>query len=258
MDNSTLTMLSSLVGLVTAVAALVTILEMKRQRVSSYKPELVLIPLTLRFEPSDGFPPLICRRKDTPFDRHDSLLSVSVDCINIGVGAARDLFATWEFDHQLAVAEVSPFVTHRGYSIWLDQGNTRIDFEEDGQTRMTSFTDLPVTSNTTYLLPVQAPENVFQIPLPPDYLLFMRLGIYCVPGHPSNEGPHVALPKIPPLTLRLAYTDSGGARRLRAFQLEFRFGMLSSSSRPNGSPSLDEAEATATVAIQRAWPWERW
>ena len=256
MDSNTLTMLSSLVGLVTAVAALFTILEMKRQRVSSYKPELVIIPPVLLFEPSTGFPPLLCRRKDLPLDQ--PLIPVSVDCINIGAGAARDLLAMWEFDHQLAVAEVSPFVTYRGYSIWLEHGNTRIDFEEDGQTMMTSFTDPQVTSSMPYLLPVQAPENIFRIPLPPDYLLFMRLGIYCIPSHPSNEGARVALPNTPPLTLRLTYSDVGGARRLRVFRLQLRFSMFSASSRPDGNSLLDKAEATATVAIQRAWPWKRW
>lgn len=250
-------LVSSVAALVTAVAALVAILEMRRQRISSYKPELVLLPPKLRFEPSQDFPPLLCRRTDTLASENKPPRPVCVDCINVGVGAARDLLATWDFDHELAVAEISPFATHRGYSIWLDSSNTRVDLEEDGHTRMTSFTDNKATAGAPYLLPVQGAENVFEIPIPPDYLLFMRLGIYCVPGHPSNEGPRISLPHLPPLTLRLGYTDVGGARRCRIFGIDFRFSLLRSSSEPDARSSLEEAEATATVTSKGTGPWGR-
>jgi len=250
-------MLSSVGGLVTAVTALLTIVEMRRQRESSYKPEIVVIPPELRFEPSTGFPPLLCRRKDTPSSEPLSGVAASVDCVNVGAGAARDILASWEFDHQLAAADLSPFLSNRGFSVWLDNNNTRIDFEENGQTRTTSFTDLHATTGVPFLLPAQSPETIFRVPLPPDYLLLMRMGIYSVPGHPSNDGPQVSLPRPPLLTLYLAYTDVGGARRRRVFKLQFHFTSYSSSMGPNGRSSLNEAEARATVAIQRIWPWNR-
>jgi hypothetical protein len=163
-DNDTLT---SWAGLVTAAAALFAISEMRLQRVLGYRPELVVLPPELLLSPTQNTPAWSCSPKKVTNQAAQSQ-SAAVDCINVGIGVARNVEATWEFDRQLAVEQLSPLLADYGYSIWASEedGLSKVELEQGSDSRVTIMDDLSAATRTPYLLPAQAPESVVHIPLP--------------------------------------------------------------------------------------------
>lgn len=246
----TWTLLSSFAGLITAIAALVTVLEMKRQRESGYKPDLVVVsPVSLQYKGTAGFPPFTTGTIDDPptETKRWSAFQCHVDCINIGAGAARDLNAIWRFNRQGAIECIAASLANRKYRIWLDSDVTRLDFEEDGRSVMTIFTDPLTRWSAPFLFPGKSPENVFRLRLPPDYLLFLGLSVSCLPASGADEARAAPLPSIPPLELEISYTDVGGDRRGAKFTLHFEFQMFSLKNLGDGLSALDDATAVGVA-----------
>lgn len=244
MDYSTISVLVDFAGLVTAAAALLAILEMKKQRESSYKPELVLLPPRyLRVEGSAGFPPFVFGTdEEHPELLREPLLNpVLAECINVGAGAARDLRATWEFDYQQAIAKLSPLLEHHGLRIRFDHGSRRIEYEVNGELRIASFTTPQLSVSAPYLLPAGALESIFSIRLPSDFLLFFGLGLCCIPGQPMDGVSGVSVLSLPALRLRISYVDVGGSRRENEFELTLEFAMLVERTNSDGKRGLGHA-----------------
>jgi hypothetical protein len=257
-DNATLT---TWTGLFTAAAALLAILEMRLQRIAGYKPELIVLAPALCLVPALGFPPWSCFREYVVNEASQKpALYPGVDCINVGAGVARSVVATWEFDRQLAVEQLAPVLAKQGYFIWSseDEGVSRIELEEGDQARVGIVGDLSAATHTPYLLPLQGPGNLLYIPLPPDFLLLLRLQLLCVSSDSTSAVPLMKLQRLPSLILGLVFTDAGGATRKDTVKLRFHLTSLASTTNSAGSASVNEAKASATVtSTRKRWSWLR-
>ena len=225
---------------------------MRRQRIAGYKPELVVLPPKLSLGPSQlGRIWTSTSNLYTGEGAHSE--SVVIECINIGVGVARNVVATWEFDRQFAVEQLSPLLADRGFSIWHgeEDGCSKIEFEDGTEPRMSVAGDLSAGASVPYLLPAQAPENVFLVPLPPDFLLL--LGLYLSFSH-DDSWQLMMLQRLPPLFLSVSFLDAGGARRNSKVELRFRLTHFESREESDGHSETMSAEATASViSSRRRW-----
>lgn len=225
---------------------------MRRQRIAAYRPELVVLPPELRFHPGQHSPAWSCTSKTEPNERATSG-SATVECINIGVGVARNVVGTWHFDRQLAVEELSPLLASRGYSIWHSEeaGYSRIELEEGPDSRVSIVGDVSAAIRAPYLLQVQGQEHVLRIPLPPDFVLLLGLHLHCG----SNDSAQLmTLQSLPPLILHLDFIDAGGVTRATEFKMRFHCTYLESTRRSNGREAPTAAEGSASVApVRRRW-----
>lgn len=251
-DSATLTTLTAWTSLFTAVAVLLTIIEMRRQRIAGYRPELLVLPPELSLRPRQIGPTWNCTSR-VRNDEGGEQGFAAVECINIGVGAARNIVGSWQFDRQLAVEQLSPLLANRGYSIWHSEvdGYSKIELEDDSEPHVAIIGDLAAATSVPYLQPTQARENVLYIPLPHDFLLLLGLHLYC---GADDSARILALPRLPPLVLCLSFLDAGGAKRKTKVELRFRLTQLESTKGPNGNMVTMSAEATASVAsVRRRW-----
>ena len=210
-----------------------SIVEMRLQRVFGYRPNSAFSLPSFDWRPHRGSPAWSCVPKRVD-DHKDGARPAAVDCINVGVGVARNVEATWEFDRELAVEELSPLLANSGYSIWAsEEGLSRVDLEEGPDSRVTIMGDLSAATRAPYLLPAQSPENVIHIPLPPDYLLLLGLHLQC--GGPVDSIQLMSLRRLPPLFLHLSFIDTGGATRKNRIELRFRLTYLASTTGPGGA-----------------------
>jgi hypothetical protein len=253
-DSATLATLTAWTGLLTAAAAFLAIFEMRRQRIEGYRPELIVLPPEFSLRPRQIGPVWNCTQKIRT-EESAKPVPAAVECINIGAGVARSIVGTWEFDRQSAVEELSPLLAKRGYSIWHSEsdGYSRIDLENGSEPGVSLVGDLSATTSIPYLQPAQTPENVLQIPPPPDFLLLLGLHLHCGADDSTRL---VMLKGLPPLVLHLSFLDAGGATRNADLELRFRLSYLESSKRADGIAMAESAEATASVVSPRSrWLW---
>ncbi len=238
-------------SLLTAMAALLTILEMRRQRVISYKPQLTLAPPRLHFERSSaapGFLPVACRRDDVSPDTSRPGHPL-VDCVNVGLGGARDLVATWSFDPQALVAAASPFLSSTAYTVSLDSAGFVVNFEENHELQSTHFLHAQSHAETRLLLPLQSSQSycsMFSIAIPPVYLDVIALAVHALALTRSPD--QTDWPEFPPLRLSIAYKDIGGDRHEARFDFSFEFFTLSCTTDDQGRQCLEHALAVSQVA----------
>ncbi len=88
-----ITIITSVATLLAAVAAFWTILEVKRQRVATYRPRLAILSRRI-----------VVRSIDSKLQQHDQADvpfrdSYSLNLVNLGFGSALDLVVTWHVDY---------------------------------------------------------------------------------------------------------------------------------------------------------------
>lgn len=211
MEYLTLANLSSWAAFVTALAALFAILEMRRQRTSGYKPELLLLSQSFSFhETTSGpYPVEVTAATETAGDLASSAHEVRLECLNVGTGPAIDVVAEWHVDVPALIAKVTPTLANRGVSAWFDSGNGVLSFELEGRMIEAHSTTAQMRCSYPFILPVQGRSSPTIIPLPAAYVKLVAL---LASAEVTRDGPLSPLPDLPNLQLNLSYKDLGGKR----------------------------------------------
>lgn len=233
---SSLTLLATLV---TALATLWTVKEVKKQRETSYHPELYLGNQSIFF--------YSLKYKETflPFnytieklDEHEDNLSnnyVSIDLHNVGLAVAKAIDYKWEFDIKTAIEQIDQVNRVGFFHIHYDKG-LEISVPQIGYKNNHVVSNQLRQSNITYILPssFQKPQTKINIPSSyiDLYLIFLCSSLNYYSGkEDKNEEVKthdIDFENFPSLFLNLSYKDLNGKTHLKKFKLKFSFFRISS------------------------------
>jgi hypothetical protein len=243
--DTALFLLTNLATFVTAIAALLTVREMRRQRRALYRPEFVcktpsfkirrakdghLIPFQVLPPATDG--------DDSPNFRS----RVSLECQNIGLGPAKSVTHSWAYD-ALSMVDM---LANRGVDmsdIFIERDLLRIGggtptegelFESSGSAPMVIHS---LVGQKSGFQSVVLPGNSLSIPIPSAYLDLFALSLVT---QDANE--HLATARMGVLSLELSYQDIESKSDLRRFTLTPEFAMMSFRPIDDRSNQLYEGE----------------
>lgn len=222
-------LLTSVVGLVTAAAALLTILEMRRQRASAYKPDLLVEGANLRVLARPGDTPELARIQQStsgPGFPH----SVCLDLFNLGVGAAKRVSARWHFDFQALLEGLSRW--RAPTEPWAElRGDRVLQFVNASGPRSTHMLEAQLRSASAFLLPASSRSESHELRLPPAYLESISLALHLfsvAECKPSEGGLRLTIgPQIPPMYVDLEFLDLENGSHRAQFRIEFKLFSLS-------------------------------
>jgi hypothetical protein len=231
--------ISSVAGFVTAVAALLTVLEMKRQRNALYRPDLA-IPSSKLFTYAGTFSNIgntvhcSTTRYDLIADAPTSLPRLSLECFNIGLGAAKDVHVEWAFELDGVLTALNRLTQTHGISVEFGEYGFVL-INPDGESLFTSRGSA-ATTIIPYVLPVQIQPTAQHIEIASEYAKAIAIcASYYVAPHdqgwasiptefrpslhvfPENDG--VVPIVMPPATITLRYRDIAGNIHMRAFEV---------------------------------------
>lgn len=214
-------LLGSLATLATAITAWLAIGEMRRQRQSTYKPDLVVMPLFFRISAERRDSEISFRGlRNGPPDgaQADPSGQVSLHCVNTGLAAAKEVSWRWnlqlgEFIEALMLSGALP-----DHLIWNEAD--RLTVQNTATSKDQSFPHyLYDHGSFAFILPATPgtpPEN---IPIPPE--LFHLLGLWALAAQSPAEPGHAALNPIPrPIAeFLLRYRDVEDNEHLKRYQI---------------------------------------
>lgn len=216
--------LTAIATLVTAVAALLTILEMRWQRTSSYKPDLVVSdsPLVVYRMPDGGIFPFTFRTdgsrpsKESASSLFNSLPDVR--CINVGVAQAKRVRYRWAFDAQQFIQQISAIDVDWGTKILVDRDVIRFEHPAiQAMFRIGSSTDERLTAvspgGITNGTPLQVPFS---------YLALLSAYLQAAQSHLASTDSWTWSDPVA-LTLTLDYRDIGETDHRKQFQVSPHF-----------------------------------
>jgi hypothetical protein len=202
--NEWITLASSIGAMGAAVVALLTLLELFRQRKASYKPDLCIIQNY--FDVGGPGPAGINIPLDwsTKGDDGNKSSEASVKLVNIGFGAAKNVEASWIYDSEKLVSEINTLAQKSHQGFYLENEHSFLSIKSNKSSIYSANAEMN-TFNFEYLLPAGHDKGGRDLHLPPSYTLLVSAYIgLCIKS--DTEFRDI---KLPALSLRLSYKDIG-------------------------------------------------
>jgi hypothetical protein len=222
MDASQLTVLAtSVASLITAGATLLTVLEMKRQRRSTYLPELLLTPKSFQ---------VICQRTGEQIESwsiveslstqedHDQLRlsEFTLQCVNVGRGSAKNVRIEWVIDIQEIIFAISDPAEKIGIRIWNDSDKF-VSFEGDRIVKRIHHFSTQRREHISFVQTAELPASAIRLRVPPVYLDLLAL--YLGLAFKDESFDKLIDPNRLSAQVRLRYEDIEGAAYTKQFQI---------------------------------------
>jgi hypothetical protein len=238
-----ISLVTSLAALVTAIAAFLSVLEMRRQRATLYRPDLAISPAVF-FVYADTASVIgnavSCSTR--PYDqfgrRPPEIPGLELECFNVGLGAAKEVSVEWSFDRDAVLGIVKRLAETHGMSVECRENEfVLLDPKGEVLTSRIVFAGVPATQTFPYVLPVQVRTSPQPIELPLEYSKAIALyaSYFVEPdeqGATEREagqfgGPVTVVPQLdspfeftfPPATASLSFRDIGGKKHVRTVHI---------------------------------------
>lgn len=198
---------SAIAGLVTAIAALLTILELRRQRLDQQRPELVVedTAFTVFRTGQNDDRPLIAVEPagSPPTDSSDWRARFPLSVANVGRGVARDVVLVWSFDALAFAERLAPFEHSIGGRVWVNGDLVEISADEE----MISMMRKGFETRLGALLPVpDGAARIVHLDVAYGRLLALYYAAVCDPRNTLSFTDW----SVPPICLEMRYRDVGG------------------------------------------------
>jgi hypothetical protein len=219
-------LVSGLAAVITALATLFTVLEMRKQRISSYLPDL-FFPITRLYVYRDGSGSFFCSSEEGLSDSSQRN-EVYLEILNIGLGAAREIVLEWDCDIDAFVDLIGQLDVDGISKIEHNKGVLKIGNE-------INFVFNQARREITHVVPMPIEPKPRRVRIPRFYLELYSLYIYHA-FFKEEEG----LSRIedpPPLQLSLTYKDIGNKRHELSLNMKADYDMAWGSGGGNGLTS---------------------
>jgi hypothetical protein len=222
--------ISGLGTFITAVIAAYTVVEIKRQRRSSYMPDIILDTYTAfwfwnkKFDDDSFFE--FKRSKynvwsgETKTENRQIVLLYKLQ--NIGLGVAKYLKCEWHFDYKRAIKEVQK-VLPPDYSIEIDKRYIVIKKEKDEFIDFIYFSDLNI-DQVGFILPESQYENPKDSTIPKiavSLYLYYLIFKYDIINEKSETFSFEQFENFPKLTMSMKYKDIRNKYYSKKFEIGF-------------------------------------
>lgn len=192
---------ASLSASLTAIATFMTVLEMKRQREASYRPDLKLARSTFVGIAPDAPNKLPSKWQKKPDDPPIEWLEVPIH--NLGLRAARDVTLYWSCDIERIVRDVNDFATRAEADFRFQYDSPLLTVHSKKYSNHASHWKNQQSASIDYILPAAPDVESTIIRLPFAYA--QLLSAYCFFG---TQSPNNMSFDIPPLMLTIEYLDA--------------------------------------------------
>lgn len=227
----------SIVSLVTAIAVLLSVSEMKRARNESYKPHIVCNFNSVygynKRETDTSYLPLIWSSEKLDEDTVIAYAKLdpklydpnrySATIVNIGKGAAKEVHAEWKFDIEGSISVLEHHAAVNAFDIDIEtiaSDNYDIHFDKACHTIFLVTRDM--NFGFDHILACTEPKYVSKILIPYAYIQLVSIIIRV--GIGVNATLHSLRDMLPVLNLNLRYRDISGNKHSQ--QYSFRLYIL--------------------------------
>lgn len=226
----------------TLVIVFFTLREMNTQRRHSYKPELLPLQDSLFvFWKTTANTPFPSHWSSTPQTlaqvKSQAVSHPAVRVVNLGVGAATSVTATWQLQIDELLREISDYCNNRSMPIV-------VNVKKRGWLNITapggdgSSTNNDLVRDHDYLLPASTSPDGWALPFPFALRHLTSLLIYLLASAPDlNQVPESFI-GAPPFTLNLSYRDLGGKTYTKKFSGKLHLHMISGLASDEGSEAF--------------------
>jgi hypothetical protein len=203
-----ISMVASLGTLLAALATVLVVLEMRKQRDTAYRPELTIFGFKVETDPSrrTGYLDSFCRWKggsDQAWDFPE--LEFRIRVVNIGMGVAKNVKYRWSFDFEGAVRMANELGKKYG-------SRERWDITKNVIGHDTTCCQIMLDEELDCVLPSGSESEPMYLYFPFAYT-FVVSGIMYESAHVhAKTTDYVELPEIPPLHLEMKYDDISGKK----------------------------------------------
>lgn len=237
MTNESMQLLLNVATLVTALISLLTLFEMRKQRMLSMQPDIVLKALDylhLYYKPEwrlfSSWPYYWSTTNEEPEVHQKSVFSAfEINLMNIGVGTAKNVSYQWEFDIEAFLSMIPDLGPKIMYSFEEGDFNSRLllNRETNGRSSMTFIPCISDGMNNTFYL--QAGEQK-DIPFCEVYSQLLSLFFYGYLYPDSKEELDFerminSFELLPSVKLKILYRDL--SENTYSKELEYRFAISS-------------------------------
>ncbi|MCG8668668.1 MAG: hypothetical protein MI867_04580, partial [Pseudomonadales bacterium] len=207
--DQVISLAASIGACLSALAAFLAVKEVAKQRESSYKPELVLVKTLFK-----GISNPLHKGAMPDFWTTDRESDESIDCVksfsiplrNVGLGAAKDVKATWSFPMEDTVALVNDLAQKAHIPAYFELKNGFLSLNSEELGELTSVWRNQQLDSLDFVLPAQIDNSPIELTYPHAYIQIISALIY----FSVKSGKLESFPDIPKLNLKLEYSDIGG------------------------------------------------
>lgn len=219
---------ASVAGCLSALAAFLAVREMVKERRESYRPDLALsamyfvgIPDPLLGGP---LPMLWIAGLQADLSKVNSRF-FEVPLRNVGLGAAKQITATWSLDVEDFAREVNALAVRAGTEARVSYTGETVSLESEVLKGHVSFWKNQRVRTIDYLLPASVEIKAFQLELPMTYIMLSTLLIH-LGFKEENRGSSLV---VPTLGVTFDYSDIGGVKHQVSYDIKCNVMMMSES-----------------------------
>ena len=250
------TLITTLSTFLTALASLAVIIEMRQQRKSSYKPDLIAV--TQFFDASkspleDSVIPTCWRTREKDSSASEKVhsshrSSFMIEIYNVGNGVAKDISFKWSYPISTLVDSVNSLAQDQIVKINSRSNWLMFDSYKYDNSKFRINLNSTSSYNENYLIPSSISHSPARIPVPFCYIRLVStyVALCELNEPPSNTGDIRELPlNIPDINLNISFKDMDGAIIQRDFN--FNLALISLSFKDNKLYESFCAEFKASV-----------
>ncbi|HBC3492198.1 TPA: hypothetical protein KDY92_004281 [Vibrio alginolyticus] len=207
---------SSVGALVAALIALISLFELIRQRKSSYKPDIAILPskFTIEHKSESGASPLFW----SDIDSNDTGFR-KLRAVNVGLGVAKDVNVKWRFNVSSLYDQVAKSMPNDSpLSARLELTGDEIGLKKSGFSESLPLTSEP-ENELPYLIPTSIAKDECFINIPASYEALVSLWV----SSKVRQDAVWDFCEIEPLELQISFYDLGKTKHMHKFVLKPKF-----------------------------------
>jgi hypothetical protein len=210
------TLVSSVGTFFGALIILFTLLEIAKQRKSTYRPDLVFgrnefyIYGNDSTKTTDIWSPIKLTKADRGKNHNDQL---PLRLFNIGMGTAKNITAKWEFDIKECINKIKELDGEKKYTIELKESDY---LEVSYSHRQIFFPRMTMMDSIDYILPAHVENEPYKLRIPYLYLVLTSI-IFTLS---FKKGLNSSFPSHHGLKVALNYLDIGNNEHKKEFLIE--------------------------------------
>jgi hypothetical protein len=217
--DQTIALFASIGACASAVATLLTVRQIAKQREASFRPELVVprVIISCRATDSSGIPHYWSAEDSfSAGDKPKSQFKLPIR--NIGFGAAKNVVLTWKFDLEAAVKLVNDLAQRSLAASHFSIENEALMFETSNGNAQASFWKNQRSTTLDHVLPVSYRADGEYVVLPHAYIFVVSALFYYALklGQQTYD-------QMPQLFLEVCCSDIGEIEHRTRFRIDFTF-----------------------------------
>lgn len=224
-------LVSSIAVLLTSIIILFTLFEMKKQRRSLYRPDLILTSNLFYVYAKDlyhEFHPFIwsCEKYDGEIEKHKTSTNYFINFYNIGLGSAKFLKINWEFNYKKLFSEINKLKQKDDFEIKLNKEFLLYSLGDKYSVRIQLDADNYYEIN--HSLPSHITKEQNSLRLPTSYFDLISIYIFYLIKNFKNDFDKIFnfIKECPSLKLKISYYDIENNNHTQTFKVVPKFSML--------------------------------